>query len=315
MPPLITVKNLTKNFPYKKTQLRALSEINLTINQGETLGLVGESGSGKSTLGKLLLRLQEPTSGEVFFGDKNIFSFPSHLLKSWRQNAQMIFQDPYSSLNPRMRAEKIISEPFYIHNIPIPENQLDELFLQVGLDPSFRSRFPHEFSSGQRQRLSIGRAIALKPHFIVCDEPLSALDVSIQAQIATLLKDLQQNLGLTYLFITHDLRMAKVISHRIAVLYLGHIVELAHSSELYKTPYHPYTEALLSAIPTFEKKKTRIILKGEPPSPLNPPKGCPFASRCPKAQSLCNKTPPPLRELSKGHYAACHFPNGDPPCP
>lgn len=314
MPPLITIKNLTKNFPYKKTQLRALSEINLTINQGETLGLVGESGSGKSTLGKLILRLQECTSGEVFFKDKNIFSLPPHLLKSWRQNAQMIFQDPYSSLNPRMRAEEIISEPFYIHNIPITEGQLDELFLQVGLDPSFRSRFPHEFSSGQRQRLSIGRALALKPHFLVCDEPLSALDVSIQAQIAALLKDLQQRLGLTYLFITHDLRMVKVISHRIAVLYLGHIVELSPSSDLYKTPYHPYTEALLSAIPTFEKKKTRIMLKGEPPSPLNPPKGCPFASRCSKVQSLCNQINPPLRELSPGHYAACHFPNGDVPC-
>jgi oligopeptide/dipeptide ABC transporter ATP-binding protein len=309
MPPLIEVKNLTKHFQYKKAFLQAVSRLDLTIHAGETLGLVGESGSGKSTLGKLLLRLQEPTAGEVLFAGTNIFKLAPHELKAWRQDAQMIFQDPYSSLNPRMTAEEIISEPFYIHNLPIAEERLDELFTQVGLDLSFRKRFPHEFSSGQRQRLSIGRAIALNPRFLVCDEPISALDVSIQAQIIHLLKDLQKTLNLTSLFISHDLRMVKIISHRIAVLYLGHIVELAPSAELYKTPLHPYTEALLSAIPgpLKEKKRVSIVLKGEMPSPLNPPQGCPFCTRCPKVQPLCHKIPPPLCELTPGHHVACHF--------
>lgn len=312
MHPLITVKNLTKHFPHKKkTLLQAVNHVSLEIHAGETLGLVGESGSGKSTLGKLLLRLQEPTSGSVTFSSKNIFEFHPPELKAWRQTAQMVFQDPYASLNPRMTAEAIISEPFHIHSLPITEARLEQLFSQVGLNPEYRSRFPHEFSAGQRQRIAIGRALALNPKFLVCDEAISSLDVSVQAQIINLLKDLQKNLGLTYLFISHDLRMVKYISHRIAVMYLGNIVEIAPTSELYQNPLHPYTQALLSAIPVpnpaIEKTRTRIMLQGEIPRTLNPPKGCKFCTRCPKVHDLCHKVNPPLQEISPGHFVACHL--------
>ena len=315
MPPLIEVKNLTKHFPYKKkTYLKALSEVSLEIHTGETLGLVGESGSGKSTLGKLLLRLQEATSGAIYFASRNIISLSPPELKAWRKEAQMIFQDPYASLNPRMTVETIISEPFHIHNLPFTEARLKELFSQVDLNFEYRKRFPHEFSAGQRQRIAIARALALNPKFIVCDEAIASLDVSIQAQIINLLKDLQKTLGLTYLFISHDLRMVKYISHRIAVMYLGSIVEIAPSSELYKNPLHPYTEALLSAIPSIEKLRARIMLKGEIPLPLNPPKGCKFCTRCPKVHDLCHKVNPPLREISPGHLVACHLYNEKPTC-
>ncbi|MFS8562948.1 MAG: ABC transporter ATP-binding protein [Rhabdochlamydiaceae bacterium] len=315
MHPLITVKNLTKHFPYKKKALlQAVNHVSLEIHTGETLGLVGESGSGKSTLGKLLLRLHEPTTGSVTFSSKNIFEFPPAELKAWRQTAQMIFQDPYASLNPRMTAEAIISEPFHIHNLPITETRLEQLFSQVGLNPEYRSRFPHEFSAGQRQRIAIARALALNPKFLVCDEAISSLDVSVQAQIINLLKDLQKNLGLTYLFISHDLRMVKYISHRIAVMYLGHIVEIAPASELYQNPLHPYTQALLSAIPVpdpaIEKTRTRIMLQGEIPRPLTPPKGCKFCTRCPQVHDLCHQVNPPLQEISTGHFVACHLYRG-----
>ena len=307
------MSHLSKQFLYKKTLLTAVDAASFNIYPGETLGLVGESGCGKSTLGKLLLRLQEKTAGEVLFSGRHIFELSSADLKVWRKEAQPIFQDPYASLNPRMTAEAIIQEPFEIHKIPIHQTRIDELFSQVGLSPECRTRFPHEFSSGQRQRISIARALALSPQFLVCDEPIASLDVSIQAQIITLLKNLQKTLGLTYLFISHDLRMVKYISDRILVMYLGSIIELLPAKELTINPLHPYTQALLSAIPIpdpkIEKNRSRIFLKGEPPSPLNPPQGCKFCTRCPKVMDICHKVRPPLREISDGHFVACHLYN------
>ncbi len=247
--PLIEVKHLTKYFPYKKGILKAVQDINLDIYPGETLGIIGESGCGKSTLGKLLLRLEEKTAGSVLFSGVDIFALSPHDLKILRRQAQPIFQDPYASLNPRMTAEAIVKEPFDIHHIPLSQQRLDELFLQVNLDPSCRTRFPHEFSSGQRQRLAIARALALNPQFLVCDEPIASLDISTQVQIVDLLKNLQKTLGLTYLFISHDLRMIQHIADRIAVMYLGQIVEIAPTRHLYENPQHPYTQSLLAAIP------------------------------------------------------------------
>jgi peptide/nickel transport system ATP-binding protein/oligopeptide transport system ATP-binding protein len=311
---MIEVKNLRKEFNVQGKQLVAIRDISFTISKGETLGLVGESGCGKSTTGRCLLRLEEITSGEVVYENKNLISFNRQELFSFRRNAQIIFQDPYSSLNPRMTAADIIREPLHIHRV-VPkngmENYLKELTRMVGLSESALGRFPHEFSGGQRQRIGIARALALKPQFIVCDEPISALDVSVQAQIVNLLKNLQKELGLTYLFIAHDLAMVKYISDRVAVMYLGNIVEIASAEELYSHPLHPYTQALLSAIPIpdplLERKRRRVALKGEVPSPLAMPKGCPFASRCPHATPLCQEVAPEHREIAPGHFAACHW--------
>lgn len=247
--PLIEVKHLSKHFPYKKGILKAVHNVSLDIYPGKTLALIGESGCGKSTLGKLLLRLEEKTAGSVLFSGIDIFTLPPKELKAWRQKAQPIFQDPYASLNPRMTAETILKEPFDIHHIPVSPQRLDELFLQVSLDPSCRTKFPHEFSSGQRQRLSIARALALYPQFLVCDEPLASLDISTQIQIVDLLKTLQKKLGLSYLFISHDLRMVKQLADKVAVMQAGQIVEIAETQKLYENPEHPYTQSLLAAIP------------------------------------------------------------------
>ena len=313
---LIEVKNLRKEFHLQDKKLVAIRDISFTIHHGETLGLVGESGCGKSTTGRCLLRLEEATSGEISYAKRNLMSLNPRELFSFRRNAQIIFQDPYSSLNPRMTAGDIIAEPLRIHQITPDqgiEKYLEELIDLVGLSKTALGRFPHEFSGGQRQRIGIARAIALKPHFIVCDEPISALDVSVQAQIVNLLKSLQKELGLTYLFIAHDLAMVKYISDRVAVMYLGSIVEIAPADELYRNPRHPYTQALLSAIPIpdpqLERQRKRLILKGEIPSALTPPKGCPFASRCPHATEHCQKEVPKFKEISPGHRVACHLHN------
>lgn len=311
---LVEVKNLRKEFHLQDKKLVAIRDISFAIRPGETLGLVGESGCGKSTTGRCLLRLEEPTSGEVSFDKRDLMSLSSKELFVFRRNAQIIFQDPYSSLNPRMTARDIIAEPLHIHGI-IPEkgleNYLHELLDLVSLSKSSLGRFPHEFSGGQRQRIGIARAIALKPRFLVCDEPISALDVSVQAQIVNLLKTLQKELGLTYLFIAHDLAMVKYISDRVAVMYLGSIVEIAESEELYRNPRHPYTQALLSAIPIpdpqLERERQRHVLTGEIPSALTPPKGCPFASRCPHASNICHEKMPTFKEIAPGHRIACHL--------
>ncbi len=311
---MIEVKQLRKEFPLQNRKLIAVNDISFEIKKGETLGLVGESGCGKSTTGRCLLRLEEPTSGTVFYEGKNVMELKREELFSFRRHAQIIFQDPYSSLNPRMTAGDIIAEPLHIHD-SIPkqglEKYLEQLVALVGLSKTVLNRFPHEFSGGQRQRIGIARALALKPQFIVCDEPISALDVSVQAQIVNLLKSLQTELGLTYLFIAHDLAMVKYISDRVAVMYLGNIVEIAPANELYHNPLHPYTQALLSAIPipdpALERKRERLALVGEIPSALTPPKGCPFASRCPKVSEHCLKEVPQFKELAPGHRVACHL--------
>lgn len=312
--PLVDIKNLTVHFPVGKQLLQAVTEISMKIYPGETLGLVGESGSGKSTTGRAILRLEPQAKGEVLFQGEPLFAMGKQDLKVFRKKAQMIFQDPYASLNPRMSAREIIAEPLDIHNLeqgPQRETRLKELIDLVGLSNHHLSRFPHEFSGGQRQRLGIARALAARPRFIVCDEPISALDVSVQAQIINLLRKLQEEMGLSYLFITHDLRVVKYLSHRIAVMYLGHIIELATSDDLYALPLHPYTQALLSAIPIpdpiLERKRARIFLKDEPPSPFNPPRGCVFCNRCPKAQPICFEKRPELREISPDHKVACHL--------
>jgi oligopeptide/dipeptide ABC transporter ATP-binding protein len=307
---LYQLKDVSCEFKTKHGLLHALSNISLEIFRGETLGLVGESGSGKTTLGKILLSLVEPTSGEILFEEGSLRDIPKKELKNFRLESQIIFQDPYSSLNPRMTVHDILMEPFIIHDLKPEDGFIENLLAEVQLNPEHLFRFPHEFSGGQRQRIGIARALALKPRFIVCDEPIAALDVSIQAQIVNLLKALQKRLHLTYLFISHDLRMVKYVADRIAVLYLGHLVELAPTNDLYTTPLHPYTQALLSAIPLpdpiLEKKRTRIILSGEIPSPINLPKGCPFASRCPKVTQICRDVMPPLRLKSDHHFVACH---------
>ena len=311
---LLQVKNLKKYYPTKIGVLKAIDDISFTISPGETLGLVGESGCGKSTLARLLLKLEEPTEGEILFDSKNLLNLNPKQLKQFRREAQIIFQDPYASLNPRMPAGEIIGEALDIHKLASGEKRqkiVEELLSLVGLGYSSKGKFPHEFSGGQRQRIGIARALAVNPRFIVCDEPISALDVSVQAQIINLLKRLQNEMQLTYLFIAHDLRVVKYLSMRVAVMYLGQIVELAPSDELYAFPLHPYTRALLSAIPIpnpeLEKKRERIVLKGEVPSPLNPPKGCIFSTRCPHATELCHRVKPAWQEVEKGHFAACHF--------
>lgn len=312
--PLIEVRNLKKYFSSNKNILKAVDDVSFAIFPGETLGLVGESGCGKSTTGKTLLRLDEPTSGEILFKQKPILSMTKVELKEFRKQAQIIFQDPFSSLNPRMTAADIIGEPLDIHKMASGKEKrerVDELLHLVNLPGTSHGRFPHEFSGGQRQRIGIARALSVNPEFIVCDEPISALDVSVQAQIVNLLRKLQEDRALTYLFISHDLRMVKYLSSRVAVMYLGHIVELASSKDLYANPLHPYTEALLSAIPIpdpkKEKTRSRIVLTGDVPSPINPPKGCVFCTRCPKAKPICSEERPKWKEVKSGHFTACHL--------
>lgn len=312
---LIEVKNLKKYFSVKSgfntACVKAVDDVSLFIKKGETLGLVGESGCGKTTFGRTLLRLYEPTSGQILYNGQDITKIDMHPL---RRKMQIIFQDPYASLNPRMTVGDIIGEPLDIHKMYTTRKERQEkiysLLETVGLNREHANRFPHEFSGGQRQRIGIARALAVEPEFIVCDEPVSALDVSIQAQIVNMLEDLQAEKGFTYLFIAHDLSIVKHISNRIGVMYLGHLVELTESSELYKNPMHPYTKSLLSAIPIADPKvsreKKRIPLEGEIPSPLNPPTGCTFRTRCPYATDQCAKEAPAFKEYSTGHFAACH---------
>ncbi|RKN86905.1 ABC transporter ATP-binding protein [Paenibacillus ginsengarvi] len=314
--PLIEVRNLKKYFDLGKGRLlKAVDGISVSIAQGETLGVVGESGCGKSTAGRTILRLYEPTDGTVHFNGTNIYSLTGSKLKALRRDMQMIFQDPYASLNPRMTVTDIIGEALDIHHLANGRGErkrrVEELLDLVGLNADHATRYPHEFSGGQRQRIGIARALAVNPKFIICDEPISALDVSIQAQVVNLLQDLQRKMGLTYLFIAHDLSMVKHISDRVAVMYLGKIVEIAPSEELYAHPIHPYTKALLSAIPIpdpdVQEGRERVVLSGDLPSPVNPPSGCRFRTRCPLSSDICAKEEPPLRETREGHSSACHF--------
>jgi peptide/nickel transport system ATP-binding protein/oligopeptide transport system ATP-binding protein len=314
--PLVEVSDLRKFFNIGKGNiLKAVNDISFTIGRGETVGVVGESGCGKSTAGRTILRLYEPTSGGVTFDGKDIYKQKGAELKALRRNMQMIFQDPYASLNPRMTVTDIIGEALDIHNLAGSKaerkRKVEGLLDLVNLNPEHATRYPHEFSGGQRQRIGIARALAVDPKFIIADEPISALDVSIQAQVVNLMQELQRKMGLTYLFIAHDLSMVKHISDRVAVMYLGKIVELAESGELYENPRHPYTRALLSAIPIpdpqVEATRERIVLKGDLPSPINPPKGCQFHTRCPLATDKCKTDEPKLVEVSKGHFASCHY--------
>ena len=309
---LLDVRNLVKHFPIDNSLdvVKAVDGVSFDIKSGETLGLVGESGCGKSTVGRCLLRLHEPTSGEVLFEGKNIVGLPNREMQTLRREMQIIFQDPYASLNPRLSILSIVSEPLKIHGIGNKKEQAErvgDLLKKVGLDPNYMRRYPHEFSGGQRQRIGIARALALNPKLIICDEPVSALDVSVQAQVVNLLQDLQAEFGLTYLFISHGLAVVEHISNRVAVMYLGKIVEIAEGRELYDNPLHPYTKALLSAIPVPDpkKKRERIILKGDVPTPINPPSGCRFRTRCPFAIEECAKVVPELREIQPNHFAAC----------
>jgi oligopeptide transport system ATP-binding protein len=318
---LLRVENLTKYFPITGGLLgrqvgavRAVDGISFDIKQGETLGLVGESGCGKSTTGRAILQLHKPTSGNVFFENADLTKISAEELRKLRPRMQMIFQDPYTSLNPRHLVGKIIAEPLVIHGVMSGQqlkNRVAELLELVGMNPTFVRRYPHEFSGGQRQRIGIARALSLNPSFIVCDEPISSLDVSIQAQTVNLLQELQEQLGLTYLFIAHDLSMVKHISHRIAVMYLGKIVELTGRNALFDNPLHPYTQSLISAVPIphpkIERKRHRIILEGEVPSPANPPQGCVFNTRCPLAIDTCFEAPPEYREVQPEHFVACHL--------
>lgn len=311
---LVEIRSLKKHFNLgRKGILKAVNDISFTIKRGETVGLVGESGCGKSTAGRTILRLYEPTDGEVLFEGQNIYSLSEKKVKSLRRDMQMIFQDPYASLNPRMTVEDVIGEAIDIHKLASGskrKERIAELLGLVGLKSEHMSRFAHEFSGGQRQRIGIARSLAVEPKFIICDEPISALDVSIQAQVVNLLKDLQNRFGLTYLFIAHDLSMVKHISDRVAVMYLGKMVEMASSEDLYREPLHPYTQALLSAVPIpdpgVEKDRERIVLTGDVPSPINPPSGCHFRTRCPLATKECAEMDPEFRELRPNHWVACH---------
>ncbi|MDR7238079.1 ABC transporter ATP-binding protein [Neobacillus drentensis] len=326
---LLEVKGLTKYFPIKggllsktKGWVKSLDNVSFTIKKGESLGVVGESGCGKSTLGRTLLRLLEPTKGEVYYQGENVFALDKGEVRKIRRKMQMIFQDPYSSLNPRMKIGTILEEPLRLFNLGSEDERkkrIDDLMKIVGLDSDYLNRFPHELSGGQRQRIGIARALLLNPEFIVCDEAVSALDVSIQSQIINLLQDLQEQFNLTYFFIAHDLSVVKHISDRIAVMYLGEIVELTDKKSIFEQPLHPYTESLLSAIPIanpeIQRKRKRIVLQGDVPNPDNPPTGCRFHTRCPYTQEICKSKKPAFNNVNEGdsskpeHFVACHFAN------
>jgi len=317
--PLLRVEGLTRYFPIRRGlfsrtvgHVRAVDGVSFEIAKGEVLGLVGESGCGKTTTGRCILRLIEPTSGKVIFDGRDVTAMPRKELRSIRREMQIVFQDPYSSLNPRLTIGSMLGEALAIHRLAkgaAARARIAELLTQVGLSPDHARRYPHEFSGGQRQRIGVARALAVGPRLIVADEPVSALDVSIQAQIINLLRDLQRTLGLTYLFVAHDLAVVEHLSNRVAVMYLGRVVELAGSEALYRAPHHPYTAALLSAIPVPDpsRRRRRIVLKGDVPSPANPPSGCPFHPRCFMAREVCAREVPLLREVSPGRWAACHF--------
>ena len=321
--PLLKVEHLHKEFPtgsgfmggkFSKKVVSAVNDLSFEIRAGETFGLVGESGCGKSTTGRAIMHLDPPTSGKVYFEGRDISKMNKRELKAMRREMQFIFQDPYASLNPRMTIGEIISEPMVIHGIGTPEERIErvrELLDVVGLNPEHINRYPHEFSGGQRQRVGIARSFILRPKLIICDEPVSALDVSIQAQVLNLLKDLQKQYGTAYLFIAHDLSVVQHISDRVAVMYLGKMVELSDWKSLYAEPNHPYTQALLSAVPIpdpdVQQNRKRIILAGDPPSPIDPPSGCRFHTRCPIAQAKCSEEAPEFREIGEGHFCACHY--------
>ncbi|HEX6305885.1 MAG TPA: dipeptide ABC transporter ATP-binding protein [Anaerolineales bacterium] len=318
---VLQVENLKKYFPIRRGvfrgqvgEVKAVDDISFNVYKGETLGLVGESGCGKTTAGRTIIRLYEPTEGHVYFNGEDLAKMSGRELRRMRQKMQMVFQDPYASLNPRMSVQAIVGEPLEVHGLAAggkKKERVAELLNMAGLNPALMNRYPHEFSGGQRQRIGLARALALDPELIICDEPISALDVSIQAQVVNLLEDLQKELGLTYIFIAHDLSMVRHISKRVAVMYLGKIAELTDRETLYKNPLHPYTQALLSAIPVpdpeVEEKRQRIILEGDLPSPANPPKGCNFNTRCPLAVDICFHVDPELIEVEKDHWCACHL--------
>lgn len=318
---LVSVSNLTMHFPIFKGifrrqvgEVKAVDGVSFDIIRGETLGLVGESGCGKSTTGRAILRLYDPTDGSIVLNGQDVTALNGKALRDLRPEMQMIFQDPQACLNPRMTVSDIIAEPLDEHRKGMSKAEkqakVKDLLEQVGMNPDFANRYPHEFSGGQRQRIGIARALALNPKFIVCDEPIAALDVSIQAQVVNLLEDLQNQLGLTYLFISHDLSMVRHIADRVAVMYLGKVVELAERDALFDSPQHPYTKALLSAVPTVEEtQRDRIILQGDVPSPANPPQGCNFCTRCPVAEARCRNEEPEWREVAPGRFAACHLLN------
>ena len=318
--PLLEVKNLKVHFPVKhglfsrvRAHVKAVDDVSFAIAPGETLGLVGESGCGKTTLGRAIAKLIEPTSGSVWFEGENIAGMNAAELRARRRKFQMIFQDPYSSLNPRLTIGEIIGEAIDIHKLAkdktARQQRIEELLRVVGLDPLHGQRYPHEFSGGQRQRIGIARALAVEPKLIICDEPVSALDVSVQAQIINLLQDLQRERGLAYLFVAHDLAVVEHISRRVMVMYLGKVVELAPAKSIVENPKHPYTQALISAVPVIDpdSKRQRIVLPGDVPSPIDPPSGCPFHPRCPVAEARCQTEVPKLREVLPGHWAACHL--------
>lgn len=317
--PILEVKNLRKSFPLKKTlmgkvtkELVAVDDVSFTLMPGETLGIVGESGCGKTTMGRAILKLHQPTSGQIIFKGEDITKYNSSQMRDIRTKMQIIFQDPYSSLPPRSTVGGILSEPVMVHNI-VPKSQVKEYVLELmdkcGLRDYYYERYPHEFSGGQRQRICIARALAVNPELVVCDEPVSALDVSIQAQIINLLKSLQESMNLTYIFISHDLSVVKFISDKIGVMYLGSMVEFGTKAEIFANPLHPYTKALFSAIPYPDPdvKMNRIVLSGDIPSPANPPKGCRFHTRCPYATDICKEEVPEYKDYGNGHFAACHL--------
>ncbi|KGP74645.1 ABC transporter ATP-binding protein [Pontibacillus yanchengensis] len=317
--PLLKIEELETFFPiksgiFKRTvaHVKAVNNISFDIKEKETFSLVGESGCGKSTLGRSILRILEPTGGKVLFHNKNILNYSSSELRKLRRDVQLVFQDPYSSLNPRMSVRELVSEPLFTHFSISKEEanqQVDEMLEKVGLPLEQAERYPHQFSGGQRQRISIARAFILKPKFVVADEPVSALDVSIQAQILKLLMQLQEEFNMTYLFISHDLNVVKHISDRVGVMYLGKMMEMTDTDSIYEEPLHPYTQALLSAVPKSDplEEKERVILKGDVPSPANPPSGCPFHKRCPKAMEECTTIEPEFKEVKENHYVACHL--------
>ena len=323
---ILEVKNLKMHFPVGSGFLsrkpvgyvKAVDDVSFTVKRGETLGLVGESGCGKTTTGRCILQLYKPTAGQVIFDGQDLTSMNTKTMRGMRREMQVIFQDPYSSLNPRMTAGNIIGEPLIVHGLVANKmeyrNKVADLLTNVGLNPYMADRFPHEFSGGQRQRIGVARALSVSPKFIVADEPVSALDVSIQAQIINLLEDLQEQFNLTYLFIAHDLSVVRHISDRVGVMYLGHMVEMAERNEIYRNPIHPYTKALLSAVPipdpVLDAQRERVLLTGEVPSPLNPPSGCVFHPRCPVANDTCSQILPELREVETNHYSACILSTG-----